>query len=69
MRLSGATRSLWKANGVKMTTEIKNAARNAEQRRKEAQTHPQRTVEAAELQARSLARIADLLDRLAGDLQ
>lgn len=49
-----------------MTTELKSQAEAARRRAREAEGHPQRLVEAAELQARSFARIADALEKIAG---
>lgn len=48
-----------------MTMEARGRAEAARQRAQEAETHPERTVKAAELQARSLSRIADALEKIA----
>lgn len=48
-----------------MSTELKAKAQDAARRARQAETHPQRMVEAAELQARSMARIADALEKIA----
>lgn len=42
-----------------MSTELRDKARAAARRAQEAESYPRRMVEAAELQARSIARIAD----------
>ncbi len=47
-----------------MSTELKAAAEDARRRAREAETHPKRLVEAAELQARALDRIADALGKI-----
>lgn len=48
-----------------MSTELKAAAEDARRRAREAESYPRREIEAAELQARSLSRIADALEKIA----
>lgn len=45
-----------------MSTELRDKAREAARRAQDAESHPRRLVEAAELQARSIARIADAIE-------